>query len=77
MQIYSHGVYCYKEQGYDCQQVPAVQGFSRAVVDEKLLSPLFPVGEGAVVTNDCCIIPSVLSQEPWQMVYTQSMQSFH
>ena len=34
------GIYFYKEQGYDSQQVPA---FSRAVMDEKSLSPLFPV----------------------------------
>ena len=26
-QIYSRGIYYYKEQGYDSQQVPAVQGF--------------------------------------------------
>ena len=32
-------------QGYDSQQVPAVQGFKQGcVMDEKLLSPLFPVG---------------------------------
>ena len=43
MQIYPLGIYYYKEQGYDSQQVPAVQGFfSRAMMDEKSLSPLFP-----------------------------------
>ena len=26
-QIYSPGIYYYKQQGYDSQQVPAVQGF--------------------------------------------------
>ena len=34
------------------------RAFSRAVMDEKPLSPLFPTdveGEGAVVTNDFCI----------------------
>ena len=34
---------------------PQSRTFSRAVMDEKSLSPLFPVGgegEGAVVTND-------------------------
>ena len=31
------------------------RAFSRAVMDEKLLSPLFPVGWEAVVTNDWCI----------------------
>ena len=38
--IYSHGIYYYKEQSYDSQQVPAVQAFSRAVIDKEL-SPLF------------------------------------
>ena len=27
MQIYPHGLYYYKEQGYDSEQVPAVQVF--------------------------------------------------
>ena len=26
-QIYPHGIYYYKEQGYDSQQVPRSQGF--------------------------------------------------
>ena len=35
---------------------PQCRAFSRAVTDEKSLSPLFPVhGGGAVVTNDWCI----------------------
>ena len=36
---------------------PQYRAFSRAVMDEKSLSPLFPVGGGggAVVTNDWCI----------------------
>ena len=38
---------------------PQYMAFSRAVMDEKSLSPLFPVGVcgrgGAVVTNDWCI----------------------
>ena len=38
---------------------PQCRAFSRAVMDEKSLSPLFPVrgggGGGAVVTNDWCI----------------------
>ena len=34
---------------------PQCSAFSRAVMDEKSLSPLFPVGRGAVVTNDWCI----------------------
>ena len=45
-QIYPHGIYYNKEQSYDSQQIPAVQGsaFSRAMMDEKLSSLLFPVG---------------------------------
>ena len=44
---------------------PQCRTFSRTVMDEKSLHPLFPVGGGgwvagggmgAVVTNDCCII---------------------
>ena len=31
------------------------RAFSRAMMDEKSLSPLFPVGRGAVVTNNWCI----------------------
>ena len=27
IQIYPRGIYYYKEQGYDSQQVPAMQGF--------------------------------------------------
>ena len=43
-QIYPNEIYYFKEQGYDPQQVPAVQAFtfSRAVMDKKLLSPIFP-----------------------------------
>ena len=47
MQIYPRGIYYYKEHGYDSRQLPAVQGFyhfTRAVMDEKSLSVLFPVG---------------------------------
>ena len=51
-QIYPHGIYYYKEQGYDSQQSPQCRAFSRAVIDEKSLSPLFPIGGRAVVTND-------------------------
>ena len=38
---------------------PQYRAFSRAVMDEKSLSPLFPVGGGTVVTNDWCIMPLV------------------
>ena len=31
---------------------PHCRAFSRVVIDEKSLSPLFPVGGGAVVTSD-------------------------
>ena len=34
---------------------PQCRAFSRAVMDEKSLSPLFPVGERAVNTNVWCI----------------------
>ena len=34
---------------------PQCRDFSRAVMDEKLYSPLLPIGGGAVVTNDWCI----------------------
>ena len=43
-QKYPRGIYYYKEQGYDSQQVPKCRAFSRAVMDEKSLSSLFPVG---------------------------------
>ena len=46
MQIYPRRIYYYKEQGYDSQYVPAMQGFDRAVVYEKSLSPLITVAEG-------------------------------
>ena len=36
------------------------RSFNRAVMDEKSLSPLFPVDGGAVVTNDWCITYSRL-----------------
>ena len=39
--LYPCGIFYYKEQGYDS----AVPGHA-AVMDEKLLSPLYPVGEG-------------------------------
>ena len=32
---------------------PQCRAFSRVSMDEKLFSPLFPVGVGAVVINDC------------------------
>ena len=34
-QIYPCGIYYYKEQGYDSQQVPTLQAFRKAVMDEK------------------------------------------
>ena len=39
---------------------PQYRAFSRAVMDEKSLSPLFPVGRDAEVTNDWCITSSEL-----------------
>ena len=44
-----------KSRAMTLSRSPQYRAFSRAVVDEKSLSPLFPVGEGAVVTNDWCI----------------------
>ena len=46
-----------EEQGYNHQFVPTVRGYNRSLRNEKLLSPLFPIGERwwAVVTNDWCI----------------------
>ena len=43
MHIYPRGIYCYKEQGCDSHQV----AFRGAVMDEKSLFPLFPVGGGS------------------------------
>ena len=57
-------IYSYKEQGYDSYMTlsrsPQCRALSRAVMNEKSSSPLFPVGGwggggGAVVTNDWCI----------------------
>ena len=42
MQIYPSGIYFYKEQGYDSQQVPAVQGFD----GWKAIVPAIPHGGG-------------------------------
>ena len=57
MQIYPCGIYFYKEQSYmTISRSPECWAFSRALMAEKLLSPLFPVGGGAVVTNDWCIM---------------------
>ena len=39
---------------------PLYKAFSRVVMDEKSLSPFFPVGRGAVVTNDWCITSAEL-----------------
>ena len=55
-QIYPSGIYCYKEQGYSLSRSPQCMALSRAVMDEKSLSPLFAVGGGAVARNDWCII---------------------
>ena len=45
-----------KSRAVTLSRSPQCRAFSRAVMDEKPLSPLFPVGGGAVVTNDWCII---------------------
>ena len=45
-----------KSRAMPLSMFPQCRAFSRAVMDEKSLSPLFPVGCGvAVVTNDWCI----------------------
>ena len=51
-----------KSRAMTLRRSPQYRAFSRAVMDEKLLSPLFPVGRGwggggAVVTNDWCKWP--------------------
>ena len=45
-----------KSRAMTLNRSPQCRAFSRAVMDEKSLSLLFPVGVGAVVTNDYCII---------------------
>ena len=49
---------------------PQCRAFSRALMDEKSLSPLFPVGAGeggvgAVVTHDWCISPCPFDAVGW------------
>ena len=50
-----------KSRAMTLSRSPQCRAFSRAVMDEKSFSPLFPVGGGggggggAVVTNDWCI----------------------
>ena len=71
-----YGIYCYKEQGYD-SQFPQGRAFSRAVMDEKLLSPLFVVGEGGSGYKDwaySCKEPFhaiVLEEKAFSAVLTQ------
>ena len=46
-----------KSEAMTLSRSPQCQAFSRAVMDEKSLSPLFPVEGGAAVdTNGWCII---------------------
>ena len=44
MQIYPRGIYDYKEQVMSLSRSPQCKAYSRAVMDEKSLSPIFPVG---------------------------------
>ena len=44
-----------KSRAMTLSRSPQYRAFSRAVMDEKSSSPLFPVGGGTVVTNDWCI----------------------
>ena len=56
VQIYPSGIYYSKKQVcQDSQQVQLCRASSRALMDAKSLSPLFPVVGAAVVTNDWCI----------------------
>ena len=43
---------------------PQCRAFSRAVMDEKSLFPLFPVGGGVVVTNDWCTSRETTATNP-------------
>ena len=58
-QIYPVKFTLMKSRAMTLSRSPQCRAFSRAVMDEKSLSPLFPVGRGwggdAVVTNDWCI----------------------
>ena len=63
MQIYARRIYynkftIIKSRPMTLSRSPQCRAFSRAVMDEKLLFPLFPIGGGRgreVVTNDWCI----------------------
>ena len=44
MQIYLRGIYYYKEQGFTLSGSTQCRAFSRAVMAEKSLSPLFHEG---------------------------------
>ena len=65
MQIYPMEFTVTKSRAMTLSKSPQCRAFSWAVMDEKSLSPLFPVsrgrgeagggGEGAVLTNDWCI----------------------
>ena len=52
-----------KSRAMTLSRCPQCRAFSRAVMDEKSLLSLFPVGVcrggGAVVTNDWCIIETI------------------
>ena len=56
------------------------RAFNRAVINEKSLSPLFPLGEGwgaggAVVTNDWCIInQSIFNSIQFRNIYIKKKQ---
>ena len=47
---------CAKSRAMTLSRSLQCRAFSKALMDEKSLSPLFPKGGGAVVTNDWCII---------------------
>ena len=41
-----------KSRAMTLSRSPQCRAYSRALMTEKLLSPLFPIGGGAMVTND-------------------------
>ena len=47
---------CAKSRAITLSRSLQCRAFSKALMDEKSLSPLFPIGGGAVVINDWCII---------------------
>ena len=73
-QIYPVEITIIKSGAMIVRRSPQCRTFSRALIYEKSLSPLFPVG-GVVVTNDWCItdksfMESNLFSDFWSMLHT-------